>query len=248
MIYWFTSNGFRWRVVERDTGRATRIRRGEGSSLSSVSRFCSLVVVAWSRRETASRARRTPHAVASRSLDTTRVPRIGGHDETGRGSTRARDATRGSTTADEPRTHLILRELVQLVHLPLVVIPHGPGRARARTASRGRGSFCQVPEFRAAKAERRVFASARLPFWRSTFRFCETTRWCASTSILRHQTKSPYTWLLPDLLWCTLSLSLPPSFGSPQRVDAAPRRTGRHGHGQSKRHGVDSRPRRRRRG
>jgi hypothetical protein len=119
------------RVVERDTGRATRIRRGEGSSLSSVSRFCSLVVVAWSRRETASRARRTPHAAASRSLHTTRVPRIGGHDERGRGSTRARDATRGSTTADEPRTHLILRELVQLVHLPLVVIPHGPGRARA---------------------------------------------------------------------------------------------------------------------
>lgn len=76
MIYWFTSNGFRWRVVERDTGRATRIRRGEGSSLSSVSRFCSLVVVAWSRRETASRARRTPHAAASRSLHTTRVPRI----------------------------------------------------------------------------------------------------------------------------------------------------------------------------
>ena len=40
---------------------------------------------------------------------------------------------------DEPRTHLVLRELVQLVHLPLVVVPHGPGRARARTASRGAG-------------------------------------------------------------------------------------------------------------
>ena len=40
---------------------------------------------------------------------------------------------------DEPRTHLVLRELVQLVHLPLVVVPHGAGRARARTASRGAG-------------------------------------------------------------------------------------------------------------
>jgi hypothetical protein len=63
-------------------GRRTRHRTGDEnsargrSSLSSVSRFCSLVVVAWSRRETASRARRTPHAAASRSLDTTRVPRI----------------------------------------------------------------------------------------------------------------------------------------------------------------------------
>ena len=42
---------------------------------------------------------------------------------------------------DEPRTHLVLRELVQLVHLPLVVVPHGPGRARARTASRGAGPY-----------------------------------------------------------------------------------------------------------
>ena len=63
----------------------------------------------------------------------------GGHDERGRGSTRARDARRRGTTMDEPRTHLVLRELVQLVHLPLVVVPHGPGRARARTASRGAG-------------------------------------------------------------------------------------------------------------
>ena len=51
----------------------------------------------------------------------------------------ARDARRGGTTTDESQTHLVLRELVQLIHLPLVVIPHDPGRARARTA--GRGSF-----------------------------------------------------------------------------------------------------------
>ena len=50
---------------------------------------------------------------------------------------------------DEPRTHLVLRELVQLVHLPLVVVPHGPGRARARTASRGAGPSdrCRTLEF-----------------------------------------------------------------------------------------------------
>ena len=84
--------GFRWRVVERDTGRATtRIRRGEGSSLSSVSR---LVSRSWSSRGLAAReplareARRTRRRpVRSRRRA---FRESGGHDERGRGSTRAR--------------------------------------------------------------------------------------------------------------------------------------------------------------
>jgi len=176
MIYWFTSNGFRCgssnetpdgrRCFGEGKGRVSRQSLVSGRSSSSRGLAARQPLARDARRTRRRPVRSTRRAFRESS----------GHDETGRGSTRARDATRGSTTADEPRTHLILRELVQLVHLPLVVIPHGPGRARARTASRGRGSFCQVPEFRAAKSRptsfrilpldflgARLFAFARLP-------------------------------------------------------------------------------------
>ena len=125
---------------------------------------------------------------------------------------------------DEPRTHLVLRELVQLVHLPLVVVPHGPGRARARTASRGAGpsercrtsnsSGCFLFHYSERLRNVRVSCSLRL----------HPHTWCSRFEPLTGLTKIPYhsSTGVAQKLWCIFVYGTPrstafPNASKPQR-------------------------------
>jgi hypothetical protein len=125
---------------------------------------------------------------------------------------------------DEPRTHLVLRELVQLVHLPLVVVPHGPGRARARTASRGAGpsercrtsnsSGCFLFHYSERLRNVRVSCSLRL----------HPHTWCSRFEPLTGLTKIPYhsSTGVAQKLWCIFVYGTPrstafPNASTPQR-------------------------------
>ena len=94
------------------------------------------------------------------SFEKVRVPRFRwARRERPRVDARAH-ARRGGRRTNEPRAHLVLRELVQLIHLPLVVVPHGPDRVLCPDSGPRGGSFLlrEVPEFQAAFRRESVLA------------------------------------------------------------------------------------------